>query len=100
MLRIQPLGSPLDGGHLWNQQQRGLRSNSAFQEALLAETQDEANAAPSTALVPLAAAPVAAAGLPARPGITSVADRSRRQASAQYRLRQGATGPILLDIVV
>src|SRR5690348_15564273 len=98
MLRIQPLGSPLDGGHLWNQQQRGLRSNSAFQEALLAETQDEANVAPTTALISVA--PVATTGLPARPGITSAADRSRRQVSAQYRLRHSATGPILLDIVV
>jgi hypothetical protein len=98
MYRVQPLGSPLDGGHLWNQQQRGLRSKSAFQRALLAETQDDGKGVPSMALVPVA--PLAATGLPARPGTTPPTERSRRQASAQYRVRRSATGPILLDIVV
>jgi hypothetical protein len=97
MLRVQPLGSSLDSGHLWNQNQRALRSKTAFQEALLAETQEDADGAAVTALVPVAAAPVA---LAPRGGTAPTMDRSRRLDSQHYRARHSAISPIFLDIVV
>src|SRR4051812_30952600 len=97
MLRIQPLGASLDGGHLWNQNQRSLRSKSAFQEALIAETQEDGNGVAVTALVPVAAAPVA---LSPRGGTAPTMDRSRRLDSQHYRARRSAASPVFVDIVV